>query len=103
MRKADYIRLYYPYGRWVTEDGTEVLFNRDYHPIWRKDKTGLVGLARKDWWVPGIIKAEYYYNDNDPPHGPSNLKRTKEAQKRCLDALEKFGVTDALREQTPSL
>lgn len=28
-------RLWMPYGRWVEEDGSEVLFSRDYFPLWR--------------------------------------------------------------------
>ncbi|PMD86649.1 hypothetical protein BWI97_26210 [Siphonobacter sp. BAB-5405] len=32
------MRLYIPYGKWSCEDGSEVLFNRDYQPLWIKNQ-----------------------------------------------------------------
>lgn len=29
------LRLYFPYGQWTEKDGSEVLFSRDYLPMWR--------------------------------------------------------------------
>lgn len=29
------LRLYFPYGLWTEKDGSEVLFSRDYLPMWR--------------------------------------------------------------------
>jgi hypothetical protein len=47
-----------PYGRWVCEDGREVLFNRFYEPIWQRrggnaepaDCHERVGHARQSWF-----------------------------------------------------
>ncbi|MEI7607263.1 MAG: hypothetical protein WCJ64_07750 [Rhodospirillaceae bacterium] len=40
-----------PYGVWVLEDGSEVIFNRGYSPIWRKDAAGQV-VPVEHHWVP---------------------------------------------------
>lgn len=34
---ADFVpsRLWLPYGTWTLKDGSEVLFSRDYYPLWR--------------------------------------------------------------------
>src|SRR5947209_15632905 len=36
------MRLRLPYGRWVEEDGTMVLFSRDYCPLWKMLPSGEV-------------------------------------------------------------
>jgi len=96
VKKAELIRKTYPYGKWVTGDGTQVLFNRAYNPIWKKDLNGTITAITEYWFVPNIVSSEYYYDDWCAPHRGLHLKRTKDAQKRCLDALKEFGVHDAL-------
>jgi hypothetical protein len=41
-KAADFkpMRLYLPYGKWLCEDGSEVLYNRDYCPLWIRDRQG---------------------------------------------------------------
>lgn len=36
------LRLVLPYGKWTCEDGSEVLFNRDYCPPWKRSPDGTV-------------------------------------------------------------
>jgi hypothetical protein len=94
MREAEreYYRVTYPYGKWTTEDGTEVLFNRKYQPIWVKHPDGKVDSAARDWWVSNIVKQEWYYDDSNRPYDDQRLKSTRDSLTRCSAALNEFGV-----------
>ncbi len=54
-------RLYLPYGKWVCEDGTEVLFNRDYCPMWARNPSGEIVGIEPDLWV--IFKEQTWFTD----------------------------------------
>ncbi|WP_313454382.1 hypothetical protein [Brevundimonas sp.] len=41
-------RLWLPYGFWTLKDGSEVLFSRDYYPLWR---VGGGSVERLDPWL----------------------------------------------------
>jgi hypothetical protein len=56
-------KLRLPYGRWITEDGTEVLYNRKYQPlfVWR---AGTDKPERCDpHWIDGIVDEGWFYSD----------------------------------------
>lgn len=93
MREAEkeYYRVTLPYGKWTTEDGTEVLFNRKYQPIWVKHPNKKANIAAPDWWVPGIVKQEFYYDESNSPYNRRS-KRTRDSVARCYAALNEFGV-----------
>jgi hypothetical protein len=55
-----------PYGKWTCADGTEVLFNRGYNPIWER-RPGEAAKAVKPHWVKGIVKDEHFYTDDVSP------------------------------------
>lgn len=101
--RVELIRRTFPYGKWTTTDGTQVLFNRSYNPIWKKDSDGTLTEITEYWFVPNIESSEYYYNDWCAPHRDFHLAKTKDTQKRCLDVLKQFGVTHALHEISPAL
>lgn len=90
--RAEYIRSTYPYGKWTMEDGTQVLFNRRYQPIWKKQPDGTVIEADKDWEVPEIAIKEYYYDDSCPPDGDYSLAKTRKTRERCKKVLDEFLV-----------
>jgi len=92
MDRADRMRDTLPYGKWTTKDGMEVLFNRHYQPIWKKDSSGVVTEANKNWWVPNILLQEFYYDDSSPPYGRRNSNKTKQSYNKCISALASFGV-----------
>ena len=80
-------QLRLPYGRWITEDGTEVLYNRRYQPlfVWR---AGADKPERCDpHWIDGIMDEAWFYSDG----GSRVLGRTKlwHALKAVLDAWER--------------
>lgn len=79
------MRLYLPYGKWTCKDGTEVLFNRDYRPLWAKDVNGVVIALDPDTWVE-YEEEEWLYNDSTRP---LENKRTFES---CVAALREWGV-----------
>jgi hypothetical protein len=56
-------KLRLPYGRWITDDGTKVLYNRKYQPllVWRP---GADKAERCDpHWVSGIMAEGWFYID----------------------------------------
>lgn len=81
------MRLYLPYGKWICADGTEVLYNRDYCPIWAKTPAGEVLTLDPDTWISGIQNSNHsYFGDGSKPW---NDKATLE---KCLNALKEWGV-----------
>ncbi len=59
------MRIVLPYGKWTCADGTQVLFNRDYRPIWKKYPNGVVVAADPDEWV-NFAKQEYIFCEPTP-------------------------------------
>lgn len=81
------MRLYLPYGKWKCADGREVLFNRDYCPIWQRSD-GVVTPIAPDVHVPHE-KSEVYYNDGNAPYSNNDM-----TIKNCLSVLEDWGVLE---------
>ena len=81
------MRLYLPYGKWSCADGSEVLFNRDYKPMWVKSKVGVVTGIESNTWIK-FEKQIYYYEEHNPPW---NDKKTFTV---CTAVLKEWGVSD---------
>ena len=45
------MRLYLPYGVWTEHDGSEVIFARDYKPLWRIRVDGAVERLEPWLWI----------------------------------------------------
>jgi len=86
--KVEALRVWLPYGKWVCDGGREVLFNRDYSPIWQKTNGGNPSLADMGEWVENIIETIHYYGDSTAPW------LNDQTLKNCLDKLGEFGVSD---------
>ncbi|WP_245539817.1 hypothetical protein [Reyranella massiliensis] len=58
---ADFVpsRLWLPYGYWTLKDGSEVIFARDYLPMWRIAE-GVVERLTPWLWINGIID-EFFF------------------------------------------
>lgn len=83
------MRLWLPYGKWKCADGTQVLFNRDYCPIWQKSKNGVVSSIEPDIYIEKEGPGEFYFNDRTAPwYGD------KQSLAECIGILEKWGVRD---------
>lgn len=52
-----------PYGMWTCEDGRQVLFNRDYKPIFQRVPGAAATQADSAEWVRTIRKEEWFYTD----------------------------------------
>jgi hypothetical protein len=84
-------RLLLPYGKWICEDGTEVLFNRDYAPIWRKTPKGDITKIDADTWVEHIDRSEGYYDDRT-----ASYYGNKQTLELCQRVLDEWGVREKL-------
>jgi hypothetical protein len=84
-RRAQYRHL--PYGAWVTQDGTVVLFDRDYCPLHRRSPgaTSPTALTGSEW-VVNIVSETFLYTDRDAPWVDPLTRQ------RCVQALRDFGV-----------
>lgn len=91
-KNRDEMRLGLPYGIWTTKEGTKVLFNRKYQPIWVKYPSGQIAKPDPNWWVRDIVTQEYYYDDGCPPYGDKRKTETKNTWKRIVEGLNKFGI-----------
>ena len=81
------MRLYLPYGKWTCADGTEVLFNRDYRPIWEKRPDGTVIAANPDEWIE-FSKQEFCFGELPiPPTDRATFTL-------CFNILKEWGVED---------
>lgn len=81
------MRLYLPYGKWLCADGTEVLYNRDYCPIWARTSDGKVFTLDPDTWIANIQSSvSHYFADRNTPWN------SEETHKKCVAALKEWGV-----------
>ena len=88
------MRLYLPYGKWICSDGTQVLYNRDYCPLWVKGPDGKVASIDADYWID-YKKDEYYFEGSQAPwYGV----KTKKYMERCIAELQTWGVEHEVSE-----
>jgi hypothetical protein len=77
-----------PYGRWTCRDGTQVLFNRSYVPLWRKPPD-LPAEQCERHWVSDRVRQEFFGDDcRNPSRDPATLVH-------CLRALAEWDVPGA--------
>lgn len=48
-------RLWLPYGYWTLDDGSEVIYSRDYLPMWRVE-AGRIERLEPWYWITTIVK-----------------------------------------------
>lgn len=62
------LRLFMPYGKWVCPDGSEVLYNRDYRPLWKRETDGTVTSIDSTLYIDHDRgKTEGYFNTKNTP------------------------------------
>ncbi|WP_312338242.1 DUF5623 domain-containing protein [Sphingobacterium sp.] len=89
VKKFHPMRLSLPYGKWFCENGAEVLFNRDYIPIWMKDKNGKVHQIDPDTNVVNVGNLVFYFNDGSTPWGGNQSTFVK-----CKNILLSWNVSN---------
>lgn len=53
--------LWLPYGYWILKDGSEIIFSRDYFPLWRVSRHSVERLD--PWlWINGITEQRHFAN-----------------------------------------
>lgn len=59
--------LWLPYGYWILKDGSEIIFSRDYFPLWRVTD---LSVERLDpWlWINGITEQRHFANSAATNH-----------------------------------
>ncbi|MCY4259433.1 MAG: hypothetical protein OXC91_04125 [Rhodobacteraceae bacterium] len=78
-------RLKLPYGVWTEEDGSKVLFSRDYKPLWRLTD-GKKAERLQPWlWIKSIDR-QYFWDDRNRPWG--SVRRLEEEE----NWLHGFGI-----------
>ena len=82
------MRLHLPYGKWKCEDGVEVLFNRDYCPLWKREKDGKISQPQPDSRV-GYLSSEFYFDDATAPYYSNPVTAIA-----CLNVLNEWGILD---------
>lgn len=81
------MRLFLPYGKWSCVDGSEVLFNRDYSPIWERSVTGKISPISPDTYIQYINTVHYFDSGSAPYYGNQRSLET------CMGVLEDWGVS----------
>src|SRR5262249_4392450 len=61
------LRLWLAYGIWTEQDGSKVLFSRDYYPLWRITPDGTVAADEPWRFVDYAGKADYLFDDETAP------------------------------------
>lgn len=88
------LRLYLPYGKCTLDDGTEILFNRDYCPLWSRSLSETqeeVEINEVDLTSDiNFSGAEHFFFDRDAPY----TKNGQSSLKKCLGILNDWGVAD---------
>lgn len=74
-----------PYGLWTTAEGREVLFSRDYRPIWSR-MPGQSAVAADPEERIRFVREEWIYTGHRPPW------RNKARLRECLQALRDWGA-----------
>lgn len=80
-----------PYGMWTLDNGTEVLFNREYHPLLQRG--GPVKLhTNRQIWFDNIVKEEFFWKNTNSPidyltRKVSSNVLTEDEKKACQRSL----------------
>lgn len=74
-----------PYGIWLTREGREVLFNRDYHPIWHRLAPAPPKEADSGERI-AFEDQQWFWKDDNPPW------RDRNTLERCGDILLNWGL-----------
>lgn len=76
------MRLRLAYGFWTQEDGSKVLFSRDYFPLWRISPDGRVA-PEDPWRLIAHVGQDYFFDDVTPPW--RNRNKVREVERRMTE------------------
>jgi hypothetical protein len=81
------LRLVMPYGKYICADDSEVLYNRDYRPLWKKLSDGTVTPINSNLYIQHYKQEYFFEGDNKPSWGNPDTIR-----KIGMLELKKWGV-----------
>jgi hypothetical protein len=64
-----------PYGVWTLADGGQVLFDRDYHPIWQRSPDAGAAIQVAAWRWVDWVQQNYFFDDDNPPSHDGATKK----------------------------
>jgi hypothetical protein len=76
------LRLSMPYGMYICNDGREVLFNREYQPIWSRSDCKVKQASPNEYIER--TKQIWFYNDSAQPWNSTTV------YKHCENVMIKF-------------
>jgi hypothetical protein len=85
------MRVMLPYGLWTCADGRQVLFNRNYDPIWWRYPGQPATAADLNDWVKWE-QQEWFFCDADAPWDGWNGREHAKTRRRCGDILKSWGL-----------
>lgn len=83
-----------PYGAYITAGGEEVLFDRGYEPLLRRDVDG-ANARKASGWIEHVAQV-WFYTDANSPRGSRRLKRTRDTIYRCEMVLDAFKAGESI-------
>jgi hypothetical protein len=87
------LRNRYAYGLWTCPDGRQVLFDRNYKPMWQRYLDQPATPADPSEWVL-FAKEEWFFGYPAPWTHPINYA-VKQVMTRCEAVLAEWGVQNA--------
>jgi hypothetical protein len=93
-RREVKLRNRYPYGFWTCPDGRQVLFDRNYKPVWQRYPGQSATPADPNEWV-SWSKQEWFFDDGSPPWERPVNGAVKKVVAHCEAVLAEWGIQDA--------
>jgi hypothetical protein len=75
LSSADRQRRELPYGVWALADGGQVLFNRNYCPIWQRSPDAGATAVQHWRWIDWV-QQNYFFDDGNAPSHDGATKKT---------------------------
>ena len=85
------LRLWLPYGIWTERDGSQVLFSRDYCPLWRISSDGTVS-DENPWQEIAFVESENLWYREGLAWLTPNPWKNRTLKKQIKDRMRILGV-----------
>ena len=103
------LRLKLPYGKWILTDGTEILFNKDYSPLWLRKPGGKAQPVNHRGWIDSDRDVEFYFDESNQPWDSNfgtwsrceNVLREWKVENRRSELMKAFDLSVQLGNLTP--
>jgi hypothetical protein len=90
------VRRALPYGVWVCADGRQVLFNRDYLPIWQRRGIGHYGTEADPFEWVHWVRQGWFFDDGTSPLSRFTPKEVRQQSLQLIDSvLRSWGLRRA--------